>query len=445
MAASDADLAQRLNFYCIDAEMKAALVEAWEIVEPKVPGIIEEFYAHVGRYPNLAARVGSQQPRLVAAQVNLWKGLFSGRFDAAYYESCKAVGMAHVRIGLEPSWYIGGYSFILTRLIEVIGKAKRFSGPGAAKMCAAVTQAVLLDMDIAISTYTDAQIESSEQRRASLRSAIAGFQGVLGDTVGSFEENARSLRETAERMTERAHANVDRAQTVSGALRQTSESVNAGAAAADELASTISDIGSNAARSASAIEKAVDSANATTTAMGGLADAVEKIGSVIGLIQDIAAQTNLLALNATIEAARAGEAGKGFAVVAQEVKALSGQTGKATEEITAQIVAIQDATNKSMAAMAGIGSTISQVTGYANAIQHAVEEQSRATREVAGSIQGASGNMQSVCTAVSGISDAARTAQETATRILAMAEELSSRSQRLDGETRSFFNQVMAG
>src|SRR5262249_48678239 len=88
-----------------------------------------------------------------------------------------------------------------------------------------------------------------------------------------------------------------------------------------------------------------------------LNEAAGRIGDVVRLITDIAEQTNLLALNATIEAARAGDAGRGFAVVASEVKALSGQTAKATEDIGAQITGMQKATTRATAALGALGPT----------------------------------------------------------------------------------------
>ncbi len=93
-----------------------------------------------------------------------------------------------------------------------------------------------------------------------------------------------------------------------------------------------------------------------------LAESSGRIGEVVDLISDIAEQTNLLALNATIEAARAGESGKGFAVVASEVKSLASQTGKATEEISAQVCDIQSVTQGAVAAIEGFGKMVEKMS-----------------------------------------------------------------------------------
>ncbi len=81
------------------------------------------------------------------------------------------------------------------------------------------------------------------------------------------------------------------------------------------------------------LDQVADAIKASEQELGLLRSEIDKVAKVAQQIEAIAKQTNLLALNATIEAARAGDAGKGFAVVAGEVKALAGQTSKATTEI----------------------------------------------------------------------------------------------------------------
>ena len=169
-----------------------------------------------------------------------------------------------------------------------------------------------------------------------------------------------------------------------------------------------------------------------------------RIGEVVDLIHEIADQTNLLALNATIEAARAGDAGKGFAVVASEVKSLADQTAKATDEIAAQIGAIQSATRDSVGAIEGIGKTISEISEIAGAIAAAVEEQGAATQEIARNVQQAAQGTESVSQSISGVTDAASETDRAASDVRISAEELTKDFARLKSEVEAFLNGIKA-
>ena len=141
------------------------------------------------------------------------------------------------------------------------------------------------------------------------------------------------MRDTAQTIASVASDANGRAVAAADATEQASSNVSAVAGAAEELSASVEEIGRQVRQSAGAVEQAGQRTDKSIAEIEGLAAATQRIDGVLTLIQAIAEQTNLLALNATIEAARAGDAGRGFAVVAHEVKALAGQTAKATAEI----------------------------------------------------------------------------------------------------------------
>jgi methyl-accepting chemotaxis protein len=173
------------------------------------------------------------------------------------------------------------------------------------------------------------------------------------------------------------------AESAAGAAGQALANAQSVAGAAEQLSASIREIGTQMAQSGAVVGRAVTAGSETRQTIEALNQEVEQIGAVADMIGEIAAKTNLLALNATIEAARAGDAGKGFAVVASEVKALAAQTARSTQEITRHINQVRNATGASVAAVARIEQTITEVNAIAGSIAAAVEQQGAATAEIA--------------------------------------------------------------
>jgi methyl-accepting chemotaxis protein len=231
------------------------------------------------------------------------------------------------------------------------------------------------------------QAQAAAERRAAMENLASEFERSVNGIVRSVSSAAAGMQATAQSMTATASDASSRAATVGAASQNASNNVGTVAAAAEELSSSVVEISRQVARSSEIASKAVGDAQRTNATVGALSVGAEKIGEVVKLIHSIAAQTNLLALNATIEAARAGESGRGFAVVASEVKALANQTAKATEEISAQVAAMQASTSDAVASIGGITETIAQMSEITVSLSTAIDQQGDATREIARNIQ----------------------------------------------------------
>jgi methyl-accepting chemotaxis protein len=286
---------------------------------------------------------------------------------------------------------------------------------------------------------------AAREKREMMLKMADDFEGSIGGVVNTVSSAATEMQSAATSLSATAEQTSKQSTTVAAASEEASANVQTVASAAEELSSSISEISRQVSQSTQISATAVAEVEGANAQVQGLADAANKIGEVVALITDIADQTNLLALNATIEAARAGEAGKGFAVVASEVKNLANATAKATEEISAQIGGIQNATEGAVHAINSIGGIINQMNEIASTIAAAVEEQGAATQEIARNVEQAAAGTGEVSSNIAGVTQAASETGSSAAQMLSAAGELSQQSELLRGEVSKFLSTIRNG
>jgi methyl-accepting chemotaxis protein len=289
-----------------------------------------------------------------------------------------------------------------------------------------------------------AQERAEIQRREAMLQVADRFEQAISKIVQTVSTASAEIELAAGSLTRTAETTQELSATVAAASQQSSANVQSAAAASEQMVSSVTEIGRQVHESKKVASAAVQQAEQTNVRIAELSQSADRIGEVVKLISAVAAQTNLLALNATIEAARAGEAGRGFAVVASEVKALAGQTAKATEEISVQITQMQAATEHSVSAIQAIGGTITQIAEISSAIAASIEEQGAATQEIARNVQQAAQDATQVSGSIAEVNRGAADTGAAAGQVHGSARELLGESNHLKSEVENFLASIRA-
>lgn len=439
------DIAERLRFAGIDDGDRALLREFRPAIAQRLPGILDAFYGHVRTFPDVARMFPSRAvvQRAREMQISHWALITTGTFDGAYVRSVRRIGEVHCRLGLEPRWYIGGYNFIVSRLITVAvkdGWLRRMGSAGRQRRAAAAfTRAALFDMDLAISVYLDA---ARRNRHETLEGLAAGFEQAVASVVRSLTGAANDLHCLAHSLVGSASETMHQADGALASSLEATKTIEVVAAATDDLAESLRGIGGRIASSSGISARAVGEAQQITVRVSALTHSVDRIGGIIDVIRDIAGRTKLLALNASIEAARAGETSRGFSVVAGEIRMLAVRTAGATAEIGSQIGAIREATRYVAAAVDGIRQTIQDMNEIGSIIAGAIEDQAEATRRTACNLQQAWQDSAEAANGVMGVTRQASASSQASGAALSATTDLAHQTGELMVEVERFLKRV---
>ncbi len=425
----------------IDQEVRNILRELRPTVASHIDEIITAAYSQILRHEEVKAAYRSANlDDAKRSQIDHWvDGVFSGTFSDEYFHKSAEMGKGRQKSGLSIHWYMVFWTVVCNKIIEKSIPIYRKKPEKLLKVISAINKVVIFDLEIFTAVYIDAANGTAAEQ---LNESADEFERKVSALVKTVATSAADLKATAQVMASEAEQTAGQSKAALAAVEHVGKNTQMVAAATEELSSSILEIGRQVAQSTEIAHGAVSEADRTNALVLGLAEAANRIGDVIKLINNIASQTNLLALNATIEAARAGEAGKGFAVVAGEVKNLANQTAKATGDISAQIAAVQSSTKDTVAAIQGIGTTIEKISEITSAIAAAVEEQRAATQEISRNVHEVASGADGADKYMASVTDLANQTGEATQGVLAKAGDLTRQSDQLAVQVDQFVTKI---
>jgi len=223
--------------------------------------------------------------------------------------------------------------------------------------------------------------EAKQRQAAAIDQLTREFNDGAASALSAVSTAASRMKGSAETMSRVAAQAKQLTSATASASAQAADNVQTVAAATEELSGSIAEISRQVGECTRIATQAVEQVGRSEVTVTALANAADRIGEVVGLINTIAAQTNLLALNATIEAARAGDAGRGFAVVASEVRALAQRSAEAAKEIKGLIGASVDKVEGGTRLVTDAGVTMNEIVSSVKRVSDIIGEITAASGE----------------------------------------------------------------
>ncbi len=396
--------ASRLDYIGLTEADCKLLRQFKPVIEKHADWIVDNFYTHISRYPELTriiAQAGSNIDRLKVTQKRYLLDIFDGNFDAQYFENQLKIGVVHKKIGLTPRWYLGGYSIYLQLINPIIVRKYWYSPAKILALQGAFNKVIFMDAQLAIDTYTFALLEDvrevslskheiedkietykafiakvskgdlSQQLEISADDDLSSLSEQINSMVNGLSQITRHITDVGQNIAETiTRLNSTIASQSSGASQQasavnettttleeikaTSQQTQTKAQALGQVAENIRKEGEHGIIAVQQVVRSMgeirDQVNTISKTILMLSEKTQLVANITTVIANLTQQSKMLALNASIEAAKAGDAGKGFAVVAAEVRDLAEQSQQSTEQVHKILRDIQLATDRAVMA-----------------------------------------------------------------------------------------------